>query len=101
MDYKYFTFFIIYDLIYLGGNMKKKMDLIGILILICVFVSFYFITSLVLDNVKHTEKLDDENLIIEELDPSYTNELDIVTRLYQNVRMIYDVVNSKFKVSQN
>ena len=80
--------------------MKKRMDLIGILILICVFVSFYFITSIVLDNVKHTEKLDDENLIIEELDPSYTNELDIVTRLYQNVRMIYDVVNSKFKVSQ-
>ena len=80
--------------------MKKRMDLIGILILICVFVSFYFITSLVLDNVKHTEKLDDENLIIEETDPSYSNELDIVTRLYQNVRMIYDVVNSKFKVSQ-
>ena len=29
------------------------------------------------------------------------NELDIVSRLYQNVRMMYDVVNSKFKISQD
>lgn len=76
------------------------MDWIGILILICVFVSFYFITSLVLDNVKHTEEIDDENLAVEKVEPSYGNEKDIVSRLYQNVRMIYDVVNSKFKVSQ-
>ena len=81
--------------------MKKRMDLVGISILICVFVSFYFITSLVLDNVKHTEEIDDENLGIEEIDPSYVNELDIVSRLYQNVRMMYDVVNSKFKISQD
>lgn len=80
--------------------MKKRMDLIGILVLICVFVSFYFITSLVLDNVKHTEEIDDSDLAVEKVDPSYGNEKDIVSRLYQNVRMIYDVVNSKFKVSQ-
>ena len=80
--------------------MKKRMDWIGISILICVFVSFYFITSLILDNVKHTEDISDENLAIEEIDPSYGNEKDIVSRLYQSVRMIYDVVNSKFKVSQ-
>ena len=76
------------------------MDLVGISILICVFVSFYFITSLILDNVKHTEEINDSDLAIEEIDPSYDNEKDIVARLYQNVRMIYDVVNSKFKVSQ-
>ena len=81
--------------------MKKRMDWIGILILICIFVTFYFITSLVLDNVRHTEQIDDNNLAIEEIDPSYESEKDIVSRLYQSVRMLYDVVNSKFKVSQD
>ena len=81
--------------------MKKRMDWIGILILICIFVTFYFITSIVLDNVKHTEEIDDDNLAIEKIDPSYENEKDVVSRLYQSVRMLYDVVNSKFKVSQD
>ena len=76
------------------------MDWIGILILICIFVTFYFITSIVLDNVKHTEEIDDDNLAIEKIDPSYENEKDVVSRLYQSVRMLYDVVNSKFKVDQ-
>ena len=81
--------------------MKKRMDWIGILILICIFVTFYFVTSIVLDNVKHTEEIDDDNLAIEKIDPSYENEKDVVSRLYQSVRMLYDVVNSKFKVSQD
>ena len=81
--------------------MKKRMDWIGILILICIFVTFYFITSIVLDNVKHTEEIDDDNLAIEKIDPSYENEKDVVSRLYQSVRMLYDVVNSKFKVLQD
>ena len=81
--------------------MKKRMDWMGILILICIFVTFYFITSIVLDNVKHTEEIDDDNLAIEKIDPSYENEKDVVSRLYQSVRMLYDVVNSKFKVSQD
>ena len=81
--------------------MKKRMDWIGILILICIFVTFYFITTILLDNVKHTEELEDDNLAIEKVDPSYENEKDVVSRLYQSVRMLYDVVNSKFKVSQD
>lgn len=76
------------------------MDLIGILVLIGLFVSFYFITSMVLNDIRHDEKLEDENTAIEEIDPNYTEEKDIVNRLYQNVRMLYDVVNSKFKVDQ-
>ena len=80
--------------------MKKRMDWIGILILICVFVTFYFVTSILLDNVRHTEELDDD-LTVEKVDLSYENEKDVVSRLYQSVRMLYDVVNSKFKVSQD
>lgn len=66
-----------------------------------MFVTFYFITSLVLDNVRPTEEIDENNLAIEKYDPSYENEKDVVSRLYQNVRILYDVVNSKFKVSQD
>lgn len=80
--------------------MKKRMDWMGILILIGLFVSFYFITSLFLDNMKHDEEIKEEGSAIKENNPSYNDELDIVSRLYQDVRMLYDVVNSKFKVSQ-
>ena len=80
--------------------MKKRMDLIGILILICIFISFYFITSMLLDKFKHNEEIKEDNPAIEEVDPSYNDEIRIVDRLYQNVRMLYDVVNSKFKVLQ-
>ena len=80
--------------------MKKRMDLLGIMILICLFVSFYFITSIILDNVKPDKEIENENNAIEEIDPNYTDEKNVVERLYQNVRMLYDVVNSKFKVDQ-
>jgi len=80
--------------------MKKRIDLIGISILIALFVSFYFITSIILENIKHDEEIKEEIPAIEQVDPDYDDELDIVSRLYQTVRMLYDVVNSKFKVSQ-
>ena len=80
--------------------MKKRIDLIRISILIALFVSFYFITSIILENIKHDEEIKEEIPAIEQVDPDYDDELDIVSRLYQPVRMLYDVVNSKFKVSQ-
>ena len=81
--------------------MKKRLDLVGILILIVLFISFYFITSLFLNNMKHDEEIKEEESAIQESNPSYEDEKDIVNRLYQEVRMLYDVVNSKFKVSQD
>lgn len=80
--------------------MKNKMSWIGILILIVLFVSFYFITSVVLNGVRHDEEIGEGNTAIEDVDLSYTEEKEIVNGLYQNVRMLYDVVNSKFKVNQ-
>ena len=55
---------------------------------------------MLLDKFKHNEEIKEDNPAIEEVDPSYNDEIRIVDRLYQNVRMLYDVVNSKFKVSQ-
>ena len=79
---------------------KNKMSFYGILILICIFVSFYFISSLFLDKLKHDEEITDKNPAIDKGNVELINEKEIVTGLYQDVRMLYDVVNSKFKVDQ-
>ena len=80
--------------------MKKRMDLIGMLILICLFITFYFITSIILDKVVPDKEINNDDIVSEKVDANYNDEKDIVYRLYQNVRMLYDVVNSKFKVEQ-
>ena len=36
------------------------MDLVGILVLICLFISFYFITTIILDNVKADKTIENE-----------------------------------------
>lgn len=79
---------------------KDKMTFYGMAILIVIFVSFYFITSIFLENMKHDEEIKEEIPVIEEIDKNYTDEKNVVSQLYQDVRMLYDVVNSKFKVSQ-
>lgn len=78
-----------------------KMSWIGILILIVLFVGFYFVTSIFLDNMKHDEEINDGNNAIEEIDLDYTKEKEIVNNLYQDAKILYDVVNNKFKVDQN
>lgn len=81
--------------------MKNKISFYGILILVCIFISFYFIASFFLDRMKHDEEITDDNPAVEKENINYTNEKAIVTQLYQEVKMLYDVVNSKFKVSQD
>lgn len=81
--------------------MKNKLTFYGMIILIGLFVSFYFITSLVLDNLKRDEEIVDDIPAVDKIDKDYNNEKNIVTNLYNDVRMLYDVVNSKFKVSQD
>lgn len=80
--------------------MKNRMDVKGIIILILIFISFYFISSIFLDKYKRNEEIDDNNPAIKEENPSYIDEKEVVSKLYQDVRMLYDVVNVKFKVSQ-
>ena len=71
------------------------------MILIGLFISFYFIASIFLKNMKHDEEIDQDNNAIIEIDKDYNDEKIIVDNLYQSVRMLYDVVNSKFRVSQD
>ena len=80
--------------------MKNKISFYGIVILICLFISFYFIASLFLNNMRHDEEIKEDIPAVNDKDNDYDDEKQIVTQLYQNVRMLYDVVNSKFKVDQ-
>ena len=80
--------------------MKNKISFYGIVILICLFISFYFIASLFLNNMRHDEEIKVDIPAVSDKDNDYDDEKQIVTQLYQNVRMLYDVVNSKFKVDQ-
>lgn len=80
---------------------KKRMDWTGVLILIVLFVSFYFITSIVLNKIKNDEEIKNEDTTLNDTNSNYMTEKEIVDNLYQKVRMLYDVVNSKFKVDQD
>lgn len=80
--------------------MRDRLDIKGIFVLIFLFVCFYFVTSIFLDNMRHDEEIGDNNTAIENALGNYTDEKSVVNNLYQNVRILYDVVNSRFKVSQ-
>ncbi len=82
-------------------DVKNKIDFYGIVILICVFIAFYFIASIFLERMKPNEEITDNKPAIEDVDPNYVDEKLIVSNLYQEARMLYDVVNSKFRVDQD
>ena len=79
---------------------KDKIGFYGMGILIVFFIGFYLITSSVLDRMKPTEEIKDDSAIADS-DGNYLEEINIVTNLYKDVKILYDVVNSKFKVDQN
>lgn len=81
--------------------MKNKISFYGIVILIFVFISFYFVATFFLDKIKHDEEIYEEIPAVGEKENNYVDEKEVVTKLYEEVKMLYDVVNSKFKVSQD
>lgn len=87
----------------LGDSMKikNKMHFYGIVILIVFFISFYFIATFFLDRMKPDVEIDHEIPTMSEVDKNYNSEKEIVFQLYQRVKLLYDVVNSQFRVSQN
>jgi len=80
---------------------KNKMSFYGILILIVIFVLFYFVASLFLKNMKPNEEISSDIPAINDTNNDYKDEKEVVTQLYQEVKVLYDVVNSKFRVSQD
>lgn len=80
--------------------MKKDINRTGIIILVCLFILFYFITISLLDKRKITNTDISDAKEIEVVNNNI-NEENIIKGLYNNVRTMYDVVNNKFTVSQD
>ena len=80
--------------------MNKNMNRIGLTILIGIFLLFYLITTFFLDRRNLSKNVPVKDDIIVNNDSSYEDEKTIVNNLYNNIRMLYDVVNNKFTVSQ-
>ena len=82
-------------------KIKNKISFYGIIILILFFISFYFVTTFFLDRIKPSKEVEENIPSINENDNNYSKEKDIVLNSYNKVRLIYDVVNSQFRVSSD
>ena len=80
--------------------MKKDMNKIGVLILIGIFAIFYVITTQLLERRNLSKELPKTDDVVVEQVNNYDNEKNIVRNLYDNIKILYDVVNNKFIVSQ-
>lgn len=79
---------------------NKKMNHIGMIVLISLFFIFFIITSIFLEkrDLKGNEV---ENTVLPEINTNnYEYQKGVISSLYDNIRVLYDVVNNKFKVSQ-
>ena len=77
------------------------MNKIGMLILIGIFVIFYLITTYLLDrrNLNKEVPVKENNTV--DKGNNYDDEKAIVGSLYGDIKILYDVVNNKFLVSQD
>lgn len=82
-------------------KIKNKLSFYGIIVLILLFISFYFLATFFLDRIKLDNEVDEDLPPITSADENYTKERDIVLNIYQRARLIYDVVNSQFRVSSD
>ena len=76
------------------------MNQIGVLILIGIFAIFYLITTFLLDKRNLSRDIPEKKepiIVVNNND----NEKNIVKNLYDDIRILYDVVNNKFTVSQD
>ena len=77
---------------------KNRMNLIGMGILIVLFILFYVLTTYFLDKKVDTNTVDKEvNNEVVQVNDNDAN-IAIVTNLYNSARIIYDVVNTQFKL---
>lgn len=79
----------------------NRMNFIGIAILIICFILFYVLTTYFLDKRVVSNPVDKETHTEVVVNDNKENEKAIVNNLYNDVRIIYDVVNTMFKVSQD
>lgn len=83
------------------GDIMKDMNKIGVMVLLAVFLLFFGITTFLLNKWHPQENVVE---IVEEPvkeNNNYDNEKNIVNNLYKEIKIMYDVVNNRFKVSQD
>ena len=80
--------------------MKKNMNRIGVLIVIGFFLIFYVVTTFLLDKRNLSKEVPPKEETTTEEKVDYENEKKIVENLYDDIKILYDVVNNKFTVSQ-
>ncbi len=80
--------------------MKKDLNRIGIITLIVIFVLFYFITTFFLDRRNLSKNIPPkEEKIVD--NSTHVDEKKIIEDLYDDIKILYDVVNNKFTVNQD
>lgn len=77
------------------------MNTIGVLILIGIFILFYLVTVFFLDRRNISKEKVNTIEPIKEENMTYNDQKEIVSNLYKNVKILYDVVNNKFTVDQD
>ena len=85
----------------MGEEMKKNLNAIGVFIVICIFILFYIVTTFLLDRRSINREIKPNDEIVNKDADNYDNEKAIVANLYKNVKILYDVVNNKFRVDQD
>lgn len=85
--------------------MKKKntnMTHIGMVILVVIFIIFYMVTTFFLERKVSSNQVEVNPPLTDDMSGELTNTeyVYIVNNLYNDLRILYDVVNNKFKVSQ-
>ena len=80
--------------------MNKNMNRIGVLILIILFLIFYIVTTFFLERRNISKDIPIKEEIVTP-DNNFDYEKDIVNSLYNDVKILYDVVNNKYIVSQD
>lgn len=77
------------------------MNTIGVLILIGIFILFYLVAVFFLDRRNISKEKVNTIEPIKEENMTYNDQKEIVSNLYKNVKILYDVVNNKFTVDQD
>ena len=80
--------------------MKNNMNRIGVLIVIGIFLVFYVVTTFLLDKRNLSKEVPQKEEPVETEKVDFEEEKKIVEGLYQDIKILYDVVNNKFTVSQ-
>lgn len=83
-------------------NKNTNMTHIGMVILVVIFIIFYMVTTFFLERKVSSNQVEVNPPLTDDMSGELTNTeyVYIVNNLYNDLRILYDVVNNKFKVSQ-